>query len=256
EGIRNKTTQKFRDKYRKLALLLVDDVQFIAGKDTVQEEFFHTFNAVTASGGQIILTSDQPPAAIPKLEERLKSRFEAGLLVDVAPPDFELRCAIVQIKAKEKNVLLEPRYVNLIAGNIEGARRIEGVLTRLASETKLRGVEVSEEIIANIIGKGIDDENALKKASPSAVIEAVCTYYQIGKRGILGDTRAKVVSHPRHVLMYLMRNELNLPYEEIGKLIGGRDHSTVMHGVDKMTRLASSDVHIREDIMRIKKALL
>ena len=126
EGIRNKTTQAFREKYRKLKGLFIDDIQFIAGKDTVQEEFFHTFNAVTAAGGQIILTSDKPPSEISRLEERLKSRFEAGLIVDIAPADFELRCAIVQIKSKERGIELPMDLVQIIAGNIESARKIEG----------------------------------------------------------------------------------------------------------------------------------
>src|SRR3989344_1492787 len=131
EGIRNKTTPTVRQKYRKLKALLLDDVQFIAGKEGIQEEFFHTFNALVSSGGQVILTSDRPPSEISKLEERLKSRFEAGLIVDIAPPDFELRCAITQIKAKEKGVELAMDMAQTIAGNLESARKIEGFLIKL-----------------------------------------------------------------------------------------------------------------------------
>jgi len=131
EGIRNKTTPTFRNKYRKLNLLLIDDIQFIAGKDTAQEEFFHTFNAVTFSGGQIILTSDRPPSEIAKFEERLKSRFEAGLIVDIAPPDFELRCAITQIKAQERGLPLAMEQAQMIAANLDSARKIEGALIKL-----------------------------------------------------------------------------------------------------------------------------
>lgn len=255
EGIRNKTTQKFRDKYRKLNMLLLDDIQFIAGKDSVQEEFFHTFNAVTAAGGQIIMTSDQPPSSIPKLEDRLRSRFEAGLIVDIAPPDFELRCAIVQIKAQEKALDLPVDLIQLVAGNVDSARKIEGFLTRLLSETKLKGIPASDELIKAIIGKGLKSEKVDKKVTVDSVIDAVCTHYSVGKRAMLGKGRTKMVAHPRQVLMYLLRIEMNLPLEEVGKLLGGRDHTTVMHGVDKVTKLASVDVNIREDIMRIKNTL-
>lgn len=164
EGIRNKTTQKFRNKYRKLDLLLIDDIQFIAGKDAVQEEFFHTFNTIVASGGQIILTSDKPPSDISKLEERLKSRFEAGLIVDIAPPDFELRCAITQIKLKEKGMELPMSLIQLIAGNLDSARKIEGFLIRLQSKIQLEKTEIiDEEIIKHLLGKGENGNEKKKK---------------------------------------------------------------------------------------------
>jgi len=154
EGIRNKTTQKFRNKYRKLDALLIDDIQFIAGKDTVQEEFFHTFNAIISAGGQIILTSDRPPHEISKLEERLKSRFEAGLIVDIAPPDFELRCAITQIKTKEKNLDLSSEIIQMIAGNLDSARKIEGFLIRLKSEAIInKNIPLTAERISQLLGK-------------------------------------------------------------------------------------------------------
>src|SRR4030043_1536689 len=153
EGIRNKTTQTFRNKYRKLNLLLIDDIQFIAGKDAVQEEFFHTFNALISLGGQVVLTSDKPPSDISKLEERLRSRFEAGLIVDISPPDFELRCEILQIKAKERGVELPMNIVQMVAGNIDSARKLEGFLVRLFSETKLKKIVISEDLIKSILGK-------------------------------------------------------------------------------------------------------
>lgn len=254
EGIRNKTTQSFRDKYRKLSVLLIDDIQFIAGKDAVQEEFFHTFNAVTGAGGQIILTSDKPPSEISKLEERLKSRFEAGLIVDIAPPDFELRCAIMQIKCKEKGIELPMDLIQIIAGNIDSARKIEGFLIKLASEAKIRKTEMGEELVRSLLGKA-EEGPLIKKASPSDVITAVSKYCSVGKRSLLGTSRARSVARPRQILMYLLRRELGLPLEEVGRLVGGRDHTTVMHAVEKITSLASSDVNIREDLLGIKKSL-
>lgn len=252
EGIRNKTTQSFRDKYRKLDLLLIDDIQFIAGKDAVQEEFFHTFNTVTAAGGQVILTSDRPPSEISKLEERLRSRFEAGLIVDVAPPDFELRCAITQIKAKEKGIALTMEHIQIIAGNVDSARKIEGVLIKLMTEVKLKHLEISNQTIESVIGKGVDTNVKAVKKDPEEVVKIVSDYYQVGKRALLGDSRARPVARPRQILMYLLRTHLGCSLEEVGRLVGGRDHTTVMHAVGKVTELATTDVHIREDISKIK----
>ncbi len=255
EGIRNKTTQAFRNKYRKLDALFIDDIQFIAGKDAVQVEFFHTFNAVTAAHGQIVLTSDKPPSEISKLEERLKSRFEAGLIVDVAPPDFELRCAITQIKSKEREIALPMEIVQVIAGNLDSARKIEGFLIKLMTQVRLKNSEITEELVGSLLGKGLDENAQVVKAKPEDVLGAVATYYSIGKRILLGDSRARSHARPRQVLMYILRRELHLPLEEVGRLVGGRDHTTVMHAVEKITQLASSDVQIREDLLGIKERL-
>jgi len=255
EGIRNKTTQAFRNKYRKSNALFIDDIQFIAGKDAVQNEFFHTFNAVTTAGGQIILTSDKPPGEIALLEDRLKSRFEAGLIVDIAPPDFELRCAIVQIKAAQNNIDLPIDLVHLIAGNINTARKIEGFIIRFMSELKIKGASPNEDLVMSIIGRGVGREELVKKVSPDEVIDAVCKHYSISRRAMMGRARSRMIARPRQILMYLLRTELNIPLEEVGNLLGGRDHSTIIHGVDKITSLASTDVNIREDILHIKNAI-
>ncbi|MGA3291658.1 MAG: chromosomal replication initiator protein DnaA [Candidatus Microgenomates bacterium] len=254
EGIRNKTTQAFRNKYRKLDLLLIDDIQFIAGKDTVQEEFFHTFNAVTSVGGQIILTSDRPPSEISKLEERLRSRFEAGLIVDIAPPDFELRSAITQIKAKEKGVDLTSEQAQMIAANSESARKIEGILTKILTEIHVKKVVVTNELIESLFAKNFE-AGKITRSSPEQVTEAVSKYYQVGKRLLLGDSRARPIARPRQVLMYLLRTQLGVPLEEIGRVVGGRDHTTVMHAVEKITQLATEDVQMREDILKIKSVI-
>lgn len=255
DGIRNKTTQEVRKKYRKLDLLMVDDIQFIAGKETAQEEFFHTFNAVTSAGGQVIMTADKPPAEIFKLEDRLRSRFEAGLIVDVAPPDFELKCAIVQIKATDRNIKLETDQVHLIAANTDGARKIEGVLIKIMNEVHLKKSQVTTEMIEGMLSRSEDVGGKAIRSTPEQTIDAVCKYYQIGKRLILGDTRARQIARPRQMLMYLLRTQLGIPYEEVGRLVGDRDHSTVMHAVNKITQLATTDVHIREDMLKIKSVL-
>ena len=255
EGIRNKTTQSFRDKYRKLNLLMVDDIQFIAGKDSVQEEFFHTFNAVTSAGGQVILTSDRPPSEISKLEERLKSRFEAGLIVDIAPPDFELRCAITQIKASQKEINLEMDMVQMIAANLETARKIEGFLTQIITSTKFKNVPLSVDLIESLLGHSQENNNLKTRKSPEEAIDVITKYYQIGKRQILGESRARPVARPRQMLMYILRTHLGIGLEEVGRLVGDRDHTTVMHAVEKITQLALSDVNIREDMLKIKQSL-
>jgi chromosomal replication initiator protein len=255
EGIRNKSTQHFRDKYRKLDALLIDDIQFIAGKDAVQEEFFHTFNAVTGAGGQVILTSDRPPSDIPKLEERLRSRFEAGLIVDIAPPDFELRCAILQIKSKEKGMDLPMDVIQLISANIESARKIEGFLIRLSSEAILKNSEINHDLVSSLISKREENPNKNLHLNPNTVIAAVARYYSVGKRALLGESRARPIARPRQVLMYLLRTQLQLPLEEIGRQVGDRDHTTVMHAVEKVSELLSSDVQIRQDILGIKNML-
>lgn len=254
EGIRNKSTSLVRQKYRKLNALLIDDIQFIAGKDKIQEEFFHTFNDLVSSGNQVILTSDRPPSEISKLEDRLRSRFEAGLIVDIAPPEFELRCAICEIKARERGYEIDMDIVQLIAGNLETPRKIEGFLIKLFSEAKIKGKKISPEFVESLLTQGEANGQSKVKASPKDIITAVSKYYSLGKRALLGRSRARPVARPRQILMYLLRMDLGLPLEQVGELIG-RDHTTVMHAVDKITHLASSDMRIREDIRGIKQIL-
>lgn len=256
EGIRNKTTAEVRKKYRQLNALFIDDIQFIAGKDTAQEEFFHTFNAVTSAGGQVILTSDRPPTEISKLEDRLKTRFEAGLIVDIAPPDFELRSAIVQIKAEERGIILNNEMVALIAGNVDSARGIQGFLVRLFTEVNFNKKEVNMELIQSLLGKSEEGINQLKiKANPDELIGKIAKYYSLNKRDLLGESRQRSVARPRQILMYLLKTHIGLPLQEVGRLIGGRDHTTVMHAVDKIQNLLSSDVNIQEDIKGIKNSI-
>ena len=255
EGIRNKTTQSFRNKYRRLDALFIDDIQFIAGKDAVQEEFFHTFNAVTGAGGQVVLTSDKPPSEISKLEERLKSRFEAGLIVDISPPDFELRCAIAQIKSKEKGLEMPMDIIQIIAGNIESARKIEGFLVKLITKLKLGKTKITQELVQSLLSKGVEPNILILKTNPNDLAASVSKYFSIGKRQLLGSSRARPIALPRQILMYLLRTQLKLPLQEVGRLVGGRDHTTVMYAVKKITNLASTDVQIREDILGIKNVL-
>jgi chromosomal replication initiator protein len=254
DGIRNKTTAEVRKKYRKLDALFIDDIQFIAGKDTAQEEFFHTFNAVTSAGGQVILTSDRPPTEISKLEDRLKTRFQAGLIVDVSPPDFELRSAIVQIKSEERGIQLTNEMVSLVAGNVDSARGIQGFLVKLFTEVNFNKKEVTPELIESLLGKVNNTDEPTIKINPEDLINKIAKYYSLGKRQLLGDSRAVPVVRPRQILMYLLRKQVGLPLQEVGRIVG-RDHSTVMNSVEKITNLLSTSVDIQADIMGIKKTL-
>lgn len=256
EGIRNKSTDKVRAKYRKVKLLLIDDVQFIAGKATVQEEFFHTFNAIQREGGQIVMTSDQPPSEIAKLEERLRSRFGAGMIVDVGPADFELRAAIVLIKSKQKELSLSMEDAKLIAEHIEGLREIEGFLVRLSSEKDLHGEKISPELILKLLKINKHTDGSSKIVTPAEVVSAVSSYFNITPVAIRGEKRDRSIVWPRQILMYLLRNELKLPQEEVGRLVGGRDHSTVIHADNKVRAELLTNIKLLNQIQDIKKKLL
>lgn len=255
DAIKTKTTKAFKQKYRSTRVLLIDDIQFIAGKNTVQEEFFHTFNAVLTAGGQIVLTSDQPPQEISRLEERLRSRFEAGLIIDVPPPDFELRCAILLIKASQRGIELPMEAAQLIAGNINSVRALEGFLIRLSAEAKIKNKPIGIELIEKILGKTKEKRETKKRVLPQEVINKVASYFNLKISQLKGKRRDKNIALPRQVLMYLLRNENELPLMEIGHLLGNRDHTTVLHGVKKITNLLSENESLRGDVLGIKEKL-
>lgn len=255
EAIRTKTTQLFKRRYRDLALLLVDDIQFIAGKIAIQEEFFHTFVAILRGKGQVVLTSDVPPTEIPKLEERLRSRFEAGLIVDIAPPDFELRTAITMIKAKEKGIDISPQAAQTIAANLDTPRRIKGFLARLINEVGFGSKTIADDVVVNLLSKTNGDVRPKKTIHPHEFISAVSNHFSLGRRRLLGEGRAQQIALPRQILMYLLRIELGLPLQEVGRVVGGRDHTTVMHAVNKISTSLSTNEKIRGDILRIKQII-
>jgi chromosomal replication initiator protein len=263
DAIQTKTTRRFKEKYRSAQILLIDDIQFIAGKNTVQEEFFHTFNSIQREGGQIVLTSDRPPHEIDRIEDRLRSRFEGGLLIDVQNPDFELRCAILRIKAQQKGVDLPITIAQIVAANCEEVRQLEGLLTRLLSESQLRKIPISEELASQIVGKVTANpvlsqgspQPASKIVTPKQVSEAVVKRYGVSMGQLRGTKRNRPIVRPRQILMYLLRTELRLPLDEVGALVGGRDHTTVMHAVEAITNLLSTNELLRGDVSWIKKEL-
>jgi chromosomal replication initiator protein len=258
EAIQTKTARQFKQKYRTAQLLLVDDVQFIAGKQTAQEEFFHTFNAVHREGGQIILISDRPPSEISKLEDRLRSRFEGGLTVDISLPDFELRVAIINIKSIALGVVVPSDAAQLIAANITDTRAIEGFLRRLITEAEARKVTVDAELVSSLLSikpSAGEVQKQSKRVSPQEALEAVAGYFEIKTTALKGPKRDRPLARPRQVFMYLCRTELGLTLDDIGGVLGGRDHTTIMHGVDTITQELSTNERLREAIVRIKQKL-
>ncbi len=234
EAIRFKSTDKVRSKYRKVKLLMIDDVQFIAGKPTVQEEFFHTFNTILKEGGQVVMTSDKPPGEIAKLEERLKSRFGAGLIVDIGPADFELRTAILLIKAKQRNFPLEMEMAQLIAANIDGVRELQGFLIKMETEEHLKNRKLDKPELQALLKIGEAGNGKRKIITPMEVMTIVGSYYGVGIQQLKSERRTKTLAWPRQILMYFLRQELRLPLVEVGRLVGGRDHTTVLHATDKV----------------------
>ncbi len=255
EAIGSKTTVGFKKKYRNLNVLLIDDIQFIAGKNAVQEEFFHTFNAIQQTKGQIILTSDKPPEEINKLEERLQSRFEGGLAIDIGQPDFELRTAILLIKAKQRGIDLSIDLAKLLSANIENPRKLEGILIRVMSESQTKGLPIDEEFVKNILGKTIKEIPRKNNIKPDEAINAVASYFNLKLSQLKGIKRDRIYAKPRQILYYLLKNELNIPLVEIGNILGGRDHTTILHGVRKITEMVVNDIKLREDILGIKNKI-
>ncbi|KKS97913.1 MAG: chromosomal replication initiator protein DnaA, chromosomal replication initiator protein [Candidatus Gottesmanbacteria bacterium GW2011_GWA2_43_14] len=252
EAISNKTTTSFKKKYRQTDILLIDDVQFIAGKYSIQEEFFHTFNAVYQAKKQIIITSDRQPEEIDKLEERLRSRFEGGLTIDIGNPDFELRTAILLIKAKQRQVDLPMDAAKLLSANVENTRKLEGLLIRIISEAQTKDIPLDAELVKNVLGKTLRIPVLEKNMQPEEVVKIVAAFYQLKVSQLKSSKRDKIYSLPRQILYYLLRTEIGIGLEQIGDLLGGRDHTTILHGVRKISDLIGQDEKIRGDILGIK----
>jgi chromosomal replication initiator protein len=258
EAIQTKTARQFKQKYRSAQLLMVDDVQFIAGKQTAQEEFFHTFNAVLREGGQILLTSDRPPQEIARLEDRLRSRFEGGLIVDISPPDFELRAAIIHIKSKALGIPMPSDCAQLIAANILDTRAMEGFLRRLTSELASKPQSITPDLISTLLNVRAPVSGQIKstrRVSPQELLDAVATYFDIKSTQLKGPKRDRPIARPRQLFMYLAKTELGLTYEDIGGALGGRDHTTVMHGVETITQELSTNESLRNAALGIKQKL-
>ena len=250
-SIRENRNAEFREKYREATVLLVDDIQFIAGKKQTQEEFFHTFNTLYESGRQIVLTSDRPPREMTQLEDRLQTRFEWGLMVDVAPPDFETRLAIIKNKAALLGVQLPDDISSFIAENLTAnVRQIEGALNKLLAYRDLLGNQVDGEAVSRAVKDMLKKYNEFVP-SPGLIVEYICRYYDVDEEQVRGQGRKRDLMEARQTAMYLIRRMTNLSLNDIGKEFGDRDHTTVLHSLDQVEKKMRSDPAYAEKVKEI-----
>jgi chromosomal replication initiator protein len=252
-SIRSQSTETFRNKYRYVDMLLMDDVQFIAGKESTQEEFFHTFNTLYSANKQIVVTSDRPPKMMVTLEERLRSRFEWGLMADIAPPDLETRIAILQQKVALRGVTLPPEVVEFVAKQVQSnVRELEGALTRLLATSELTGraitIQFARDTLVDMVGRRAH-------ITPSQVMEIISKFYNLSIQELISASRNKELVQPRQVAMYLIRQETDASLPEIGYLLGGRDHTTVIHGIERVKERLESEDQLRRDVMSVREQL-
>jgi chromosomal replication initiator protein len=253
DALRYKKNTDFANFYRGADVLIVDDIQFIAGKEKVQEEFFHTFNTLHQASKQIIISSDKPPKDIPTLEERLRSRFVWGMSIDMQIPDFETRCAIVHTKADSHAVELPPDVVEYLANNVTtNIRELEGALNQLLAFCEMRALEPNLAIVSGLLGSA---KSRPKHISAKQIIERTARHFQVTVDEILGSKRDKDIVVPRQVAMYILRSELHLSFPKIARELGRKDHTTAIHSVEKIEKEIHLDNDIREAIDNIKELL-
>ena len=245
----------FRARYRRIDLLLIDDIQFIADKERTQEEFFHTFNAIHDEGKQIVLSSDRPPKQIVTLEERLRSRFEWGLIADLTPPDLETRIAILRAKAEENGVPIGSEALEFIARKVvSNIRELEGALNRIVAYANMQGMPISSELAQAVLSNVL--YNPRKRAvTPERIAIAVSEYYGVEMDALRGQKRDRAIVTPRQIAMYLMRAETDVSLLRIGAELGGRDHSTVLHACDKIDREMQENEDMRRDLAAVRELI-
>lgn len=263
EAIGKRSARSFKDRYRKVDCLIIDDIQFLANKEMTQVEFFHTFNELYDNGKQIIISSDKPPKELKGLEARLTSRFEMGMIVDIQFPDFETRLAILNAKCREHQALIASDVLEFIAHNVRSSvRELEGVLLQAIAQAQLENSTPTIRSVAHIVQKlnkndvlaGYDHKGDNRSVARSSedVLDVVSGYYKLPKTELLGADRHKGVMRPRQIAMYLIRQELKHSYEEIGNLFSGRNHTTVMHAVDKVMKMLRKDQMVLRDVNALK----
>lgn len=253
QAIRTHSTQAFREKYRRIDVLLIDDIQFIAGKESTQEEFFHTFNTLHRQDKQIVISSDRSPKGFSSLEERLRSRFAWGLIADIQSPDTETRLAILRSKAERMGRNVNDDVLEAIAQRMQSnIRELEGALTRTLAYSDLRGARLSPHLVDQALA---DLYSFSQTLSPQKIIEAVASAFGIAHERLLGRDRSRQVALPRQVAMYLLREESQFSLPQIGQVLGGRDHSTVMYGCEKITRLLEEDERLRGQVLELRQQL-
>lgn len=258
EAIRNSNNtamKNFRDKYRTIDVLLIDDVQFIIGKESTQEEFFHTFNELHVAKKQIIISSDRPPKEMETLEERIRSRFEWGLLADIGSPDYETRMAILRKKEELDGISLGDDILNYIAINIKSnIRELEGALNKLVAYSNLVQTEITMDIAVKELQNIISPDNP-REITPQLIIEVVAEHFGITVDQIMSKSRSSSVAKPRQIAMYLCKTMTDHPLDSIGQLLGGRDHSTISYGVNKITDDMSADPKFKQTVETVRKKI-
>jgi chromosomal replication initiator protein len=252
-SIRTHNTPAFRERYRSIDVLLVDDIQFIAGKESTQEEFFHTFNTLYGQNKQLVISSDRPPKALVTLEERLRSRFECGLTVDIQPPDLETRQAILRAKAERAGRQVPNEIVETIARQIQSnIRELEGALTRVLAYADLSGQPLTSQLVNIAMADLLPQRGSIQ---PNQVVDAVAAAFGVSRERMLGRDRTQEIALPRQVAMYLLREEANVSLPQIGEVLGGRDHTTVMYACEKVRDMIERDDHLRRRILQIREQL-
>src|SRR5437899_5245013 len=255
-AIRSQKTAEFRAKYRQIDILLVDDIQFIAGKEATEEEFFHTFNTLYDANKQIVVTSDRPPKAIHSLQDRLRSRFEWGLLADVQPPEYEHRLAILRSKADLMRFTIPSSVIEYIARpECSSVRELEGSLNRVIAYATLHDAPLSVSLAAKALEDLYTESKTLSTLTIPEVLEGVCRYYNVDLERLKGKQRDRDIAWPRQVAMYVMREETKASLFPIGNALGGRDHTTILHGCEKVHTEVTSNERIRKEIARLLETL-
>ena len=253
QSIRGHNMADFRELYRNVDILLIDDIQFIAGKESTQEELFHTFNDLHSRGNQIVLSSDRPPKAMVTLEERLQSRFEWGLMADIQLPDIETRIAILRAKAESSGVSVPDEVLDTIAQHVRRSiRELEGALNKVIAYSQLTGNAIDDKLVNMALSELLYHPEEI---TPDHVIDTVANYYRVTVDSLQSNSRSRTIAFPRQMAMYLVRTETDLSYPQIGDKLGNRDHTTVLYGYEKISELRETDANIRRDILQIKAAL-
>ncbi len=254
-AIGSRSTSNFKSKYREIDVLIIDDVQFLAGKEKTQEEFFHTFNELYGLSKQIIISSDRPPKAIPTLEERLRSRFEGGMIADIGAPDLETRIAILDKKCEQRGVLVPREVLQYISTHVaSNIRELEGALNRVLAVSELNKTQITLESAKNVLSSVISEPKK-RVVHTDKIVEAVCGYFHIDNKDLFGKCRRKEIVRPRQIAMYLLRKDNGTSFPTIGASFGGRDHTTAMHACEKIEEDLENDEILKQDITIIRQKL-
>lgn len=254
-AIRNQTIEQFKSTYKNFDILIIDDIQFLAGKEKCQEEFFHLFNILYENNKQIIISSDRPPKSISSLEERLRSRFEGGMITDIAPPDIESRLAILKQKIQEKKSILDELVLEYLASNIQrNIRELEGALNHLIAWQELNSQKVNLTIAKHVLKKTINP-SSLKRLNFQKVIKSVAHFYSLEEKELFHSSRKKEFVRPRQIAMYILRSEMKASFPSIGKRLGGRDHTTAIYACEKIAQEIEKDEQLAEELELIKEKI-